>query len=620
MIRRFRHWNGSWRELWAGISSSFRMAWSAGPLHLLGYGLSAVLAGLVPVGTVWLTKLVLDRLMRGNAPLGTLVLLAAGLASCTVVVALTAEFNRYLGAEISRRICLLGREQLYTGLDRLTGLARLEDPVFRDRLRMAEQHSDSGPRIIVETAIGGFQGLLTAVGLLITLLTLSPAMAVVVLVGAVPALVAEIRLSRRHAGLAMGLSPVDRREFFYRHLMTDLQAAQESRLLGLSRLFRRRMLSELGRSQAARRRLDQRDLVIQGLLSTLGAVVAGIGLAWAVLEAHSHQLTVGDIAIVVAAIGGVQSALLGLVARVGTAYQVLLLFDHFQAIAGSEPDLAVADDPVAVPELRHGIELRDVWFRYSPDHPWVLRGVNLFIPCGQSLALVGHNGAGKSTIVKLLCRFYDPTEGAVLWDGIDLRDVDVVALRRRLATVLQDFMCYELSAHENIALGTVDGADALTADIESEVRAAAAKAGIDDVLESLPRAYDTLLSRMFVDQQDKEDPATGVLLSGGQWQRVALARAFLRDQRDLLILDEPTAGLDPEAEHEIHTGITRHRAGRTSVLISHRLGAIRDADRIAVLVDGRVAELGTHEALFAADGRYARMFRVQAKNYVGAGD
>ena len=261
-------------------------------------------------------------------------------------------------------------------------------------------------------------------------------------------------------------------------------------------------------------------------------------------------------------------------------------------------------------ELRQGVELRDVWFRYSDDHPWVLSGVSLTIPYGRAAALVGLNGAGKSTLVKLLCRMYDPTRGRILWDGVDLRDIPPAALRERISAVFQDHMNYDMTARENIALGDVRSLDRPEA-----IRAAAGRAGVHDKLAALPNGYDTLLTRMFFSESDKADPETGVVLSGGQWQRLALARAFVREGRDLMILDEPSSGLDPEAEHQVHARMREYRMGRTSLLISHRLSAVRDADLIAVLDGGRIIEQGTHETLLEADGHYARLFRLQAAGY-----
>jgi ATP-binding cassette subfamily B protein len=252
-----------------------------------------------------------------------------------------------------------------------------------------------------------------------------------------------------------------------------------------------------------------------------------------------------------------------------------------------------------------------VWFRYSPEHPWVLRGVDLEIPAGSSVGLVGLNGAGKSTVVKLLCRFYDPSRGSVTWDGVDLRELDPVDLRARIGAVFQDYMEYDLSAAENIAV-----ADLPVLDERGRIEAAARDAGLHAALSALPRGYDTLLTRLFFDDDGEQaDPASGVVLSGGQWQRMAVARGFLRADRDLLILDEPSAGLDAEAEHDLHVRLMELRRGRTSLLISHRLGAVRAADLIVVLADGRITERGSHDDLVGGGGDYARLFALQARGY-----
>lgn len=234
----------------------------------------------------------------------------------------------------------------------------------------------------------------------------------------------------------------------------------------------------------------------------------------------------------------------------------------------------------------------------------------LAVAAVAGLALVGHNGSGKSTIVKLLCRFYDPTKGAILWDGVDIREFAPEGLRGRIGAVFQDFMSYDFSAADNIALG-----DLAAMGDRARIEAAAGTAGAHRTLAGLPRGYETLLTRMFLSESDRADERTGVVLSGGQWQRVALARAFLRESRDLMILDEPSAGLDAEAEHDIHTRLRGIRSGRASLLISHRLGAVRAADVIVLLQDGVVAERGTHDELVAAGGTYARLFSIQAQGY-----
>ncbi|MGW5698242.1 ABC transporter ATP-binding protein [Streptomyces asiaticus] len=460
------------------------------------------------------------------------------------------------------------------------------------------------------SALGIGRALMTIVGLLGSLFLLSPAMTALVLVAGVPTLLAEIVLSRRQARVYWDIGHTERREFFYSTLLTSVDAAKEIRLFGIGGFLRGRMLADRQASNSARRALDRQQALFQAGLGLLAALVSGAGLLWAVRTARSGGLSVGDVAIFVAAVAGVQGATAALAGQIANSYQALLMFEHYAVVTTAGPDLPVSVTPRPLPRLRQGIELRDVWFRYSDDHPWVLRGVSLRIPHGSTLALVGLNGTGKSTIVKLLCRFYDPTHGAILWDGVDLRDVDPAALRRRIGAVFQDYMRYDITAAENIGLGDLDSFDD-----RARVQTAAEQAGIHDTLVTLPQGYETLLSRMFFMESDKDDPETGVVLSGGQWQRLALARAFLRDQRELMILDEPSSGLDAEAEHEIHASLRRHRGNRTSLLISHRLGTVRDADLIVVLSEGRVVERGNHHALMTAGQVYARLFTLQSTGY-----
>ncbi|EMD25154.1 ABC transporter ATP-binding protein [Amycolatopsis azurea] len=591
------------------LSAAARLTRRAAPVGLLLYSVLSLLGGVVPIATAWCTKVLLDGLAAGEVWL-TLLPWAVALAVTGLMVGLLPVGTEYLKQRLDRAVAVVTMDRLYRAMGKLAGIARMEDPRFRDKLRLAQQTGRSGPGQLVDDGIGSVQAAVTLGGFLGTLIVINAGMAVIVLLAAIPALLANLRLSRARARVLWSIAPAERREVFYADLLASLDAAKELRLLGLGDLFRRRMLVELTAAHAVVEGQDRRDARVHGLLAGLTAAVAAGGLVWAVWLAAHGRLSLGDIAIFVASVGGVQSALQTLVARLASAHQSTLLFDHYDEIESQGPDLPVPAAPRRIGALRSGIELRDVWFRYAEDQPWVLRGVNLTIPHGRSLALVGLNGAGKSTVVKLLCRFYDPGRGAILWDGVDLRDLDVEDLRTRIGAVFQDYMCYDLSAAENIGLGDVS-----VMDDRERVVAAARRAGADAVVTGLPRGYDTFLSRMFFDEADRDDPETGVLLSGGQWQRLALARAFLRDRRDLMILDEPSSGLDAEAEHEVHSSLRRHREGATSVLISHRLGAVRDASVIAVLAEGRVAELGSHDELIASGGAYARLFRLQASGY-----
>jgi len=296
------------------------------------------------------------------------------------------------------------------------------------------------------------------------------------------------------------------------------------------------------------------------------------------------------------------------------------LFDYFAIATDDEPaaggPLATSHAPPAlVAKTEEGIRFENVGFRYpsgpasggvngeagAPPERWALRGVNVFIPKGESLALVGENGAGKTTFIKLLTGLYKPTEGRVLLDGRDLATWDETTLRRRIGVIFQDFNQYQLALRENVAFGSVDHLED-----EPRVDRAVERGGAAELVTTLPAGLQTQLGRWF---------SSGVELSGGQWQKVALARAFMRDEADILILDEPTAALDAEAEHAVFQRFRALAAGRTTILISHRFPTVRMADRILVLEKGRVVEDGSHASLLAADARYAHLFRLQAAGY-----
>ncbi|WP_240808805.1 ABC transporter ATP-binding protein [Microbispora catharanthi] len=612
------------------VVTALGMAWRAGRGLTIAFAVLSALMAVLPVTIAWCTKLVLDEIAGGRPGAGVTAALGAALAGCGVLTALGPQIVQYVRDESGRRIGLVAQDSLFRATERFVGLARFEDPAFLDRIRMAQQYGGATPGMVVSAALGAARTVMTGAGFLVSLVTISPWMAALVVGAAVPSLAAELWLSRRRAAMLWGIGPVERREFFFGELLVNVQAAKELRLFGIGAHLRRLMAAQRRAANAERSRTDRRELGVQALTGTTAALATGGGLLWVLLSAANGTGGVGDVALFLAAVAGVQAAASGLVVELVTAHQQVLLFGHYLAVLDAEPDLPVPARPRRAGPLRRGIELKDVWFRYSPGHPWALRGVSLTIPYGGAVALAGRNGAGKSTVVKLLCRMYDPERGSVLWDGIDLREMDPAELRARIGAVFQDYMEYDMTAAENIGLG-----DLAALDDRGRVEAAARRAGVHGVVSGLPRGYDTMLSRIFAgpaaDGPVEDGPAAdgpaedgpvvdgggdvGVHLSGGQWQRLALARAYLRGERDLLILDEPSSGLDAEAEHEIHQGLREHRRGRTSLLISHRLGAVRDADHIVVLDGGRVVEQGTHTGLLACGGIYAHMFALQAEGY-----
>jgi ATP-binding cassette, subfamily B, bacterial len=572
---------------------------------------SSVAQGVVPVSYALLTRIVLNSLIAHQST--TTVLGVVGLAITSGVLLILAPVTNYATAELNRKLEISIQSGLAAAIANLRDLHLLDSPAYRDRLRLAQQAGLNAPAQVVTGCLAVAQSAITLVGFVLTLVTLDPWIAVLVVGSGVPAMFAELRLGSSRARMYLHVSPFRRRILGFTSLLVDPNAAQEVQAFGLGGLLRSRLLGALDRAIQAERMQDRREVATRIVLGCVAAAAGAASLALVVIGTLGRQFNVGDVAIVLAALGTLQLTLSGVIAQFGQMTTALRVLDHYREVVDlaneSQPSLhppvQASRSPIA--HLRKGIELRHLWFRYDDTHPWVLEDVNLFLPFNASCALVGPNGSGKTTIVKLLCRLYDPTRGAVLWDGVDVREFPVIALRRLISLVLQDPVIYDLSAAENIGVGNVDS----LADREA-TRAAATLAGVDDVLSRLPHGYDTHLSRMF---DDDAVGHAGVKLSAGQAQRVAIARAFMRTEADLVILDEPSSSLDARAEQLVHQRLNQLRGNRASLLISHRMSAARTAGQIAVLDCGRVVEAGTHEELLQAHGTYADLFLLQAAGY-----
>ncbi|GLZ80885.1 multidrug ABC transporter permease [Actinorhabdospora filicis] len=599
------------------IGRGFRAAgltFRAGPVAASINLVIVVLQGLLPTAVASLTALLLTEIPERGSTGFDPQFLVTGLAVLGVTLVSLPYITSYVHARVRRQLTVIVQERLFAAVNRFGGMSRFENPVFLDKLRLAQQAAMSAPDQVTNSMFSIVQGVLSVITFLGALLFISPLMALITVVAAVPVLFIQLQLSRDRANMSWRISPRNRRQIFYQMLLLDLAAVKEVRLFGLGPFLLKRLNTETHEINAAEEKVERKALYTQTPLGVLGALVAGGGLMWMVWRALDGEFSIGQVSLFVAAVAGVQSGLSSIVSSVSMMYQSLLLFGHFTEVSDMASDLAEPAAPKAIAKLAEdgGIELRDVWFRYTDDGPWILKGVDLRIETGRSLALVGLNGAGKSTMVKLLCRLYDPSKGSIVWDGVDYKDIELHALRDRISAVFQDYMSYDLTAAENIGIG-----DLTHLDDRERVIDAARKADVDEKISELGRGYETMLSRIFFQGEDNEDPETGVSLSGGQWQRIALARALMRARRDLLILDEPSSGLDAAAEQEVHDRLREYRTGATSVLISHRLGAVRHADRIVVLSEGRIIEDGDHDTLMGLGGEYARLFTIQAANYTG---
>ena len=402
------------------LAMMLAMLWRAHRGAFCGMLALAALTGLAPIASAWLLRSILDDLAAGHGH-GPVLTLALALGAAGAATAILPGISQYLSAQSSRAVQRDATSRLFTAVTRLSGLGTLEDPAFQDKLRFAQQAGASGPGQVLSGGITIASSAITLAGFLIALVVLSPVLAAIVTAAAVPAVFLQRGVARREAAVMRGITHGQRRQFFFANLLSGLTAAKEIRLFGLGPFFRTRMLDELAEVQRANTQMDRRVLVVEATLAVIGAAVATGGLLWAVSAAAAGRLTIGDLSMLVAALAAIGATLATMISSAAFTYQALLMFESYREVVSAPPDLPIPDQPAPVGCLRRGIEIDDVWFRYGPDKPWVLRGVSCLIPRGQAIALVGHNGAGKSTLVKLLCRFYDPDRGRILWDGTDLR-------------------------------------------------------------------------------------------------------------------------------------------------------------------------------------------------------
>lgn len=582
------------------------VAWEAARGRTAALVVSAVLVGLFGAGTGMVVKLVVDALAAGEG--------ARALAFGAVFLALVggSSLLEDLGAvllqsDLGERISQAVEQKLMAVSAGAPGLEHLERPDFADRVKLVKDRS-----YIPFFALSNLEGLASvASGLaagLVLLGSVHPLLAVMPAV-AVPGAAIQFRAWRKHFARYDRTATDERLARHYLELATGPASAKEVRLFALGPLLvaRHRLVTEryirlLFRDQVRR---AGAGIVSGGLY---GAALAGaIGfVGWLALRGRA---TLGDVALGVQvarlAVGQVEAATrnaawLAEMSFVGERY--LWLLEYRPAVRALPPGEA---RPVPA-AIREGIALDRVTFAYPGTDRAVLADVSLFLPAGSTVALVGENGAGKSSLVKLLCRFYDPTEGRVLVDGTDLREIDLDGWRARTSVAFQDFVRFQLVAREAVGVGDLHSLDDL-----ARVGASAREAGADRIIERLPLGYETQLGRIFLG---------GVDLSDGEWQRVALARGIMRAAPLLVVLDEPTASLDAGAEHEVFAGFSAMARPDgapppVTLLVSHRFSTVKMARLIVVLHRGRVDELGTHEELLSARGRYARLFGLQASRY-----
>ncbi len=593
------------RDSFAHTPRTLRLVWRSSPAGSVVLGLLTVVAALLPLGIAWVGKAIMDAVVQG-AREATIrrVLYELGLVAALALAQRALGLVRSLiGARLGIDINVMILEKAL-GLD----LRHFEDPEFYDQLTRARREASSRPLSVVSETFQLLQNVITLAGYIVLLVRFSGLAVLGLVVAAIPATVVEMRFSSTAFRLRNWRSPDARRMNYLEYVLANDGHAKEVKLfdLGAVLLARYRDLGET--FYAEDKKLAIRRAAWAWALSLL-ATGAFYG-AYVVMAAAAAtgRLSLGDMVLYIAAFRQGQQAFQSILTAVGGMYEDNLYMSNlFQFLAiptgqRPEPPALIAGETPAPPSKEEaGIRFEQVGFRYPGKTTWALRDLNLVIPRGRSLALVGHNGAGKTTFIKLLTRLYEPTEGRILLDGKDLRDWDVDELRHRMGVVFQDFNQYQLTVRENVGFGSVPHRED-----DARIARAVDHGGATEVVAGLEGGIGTQLGRWF---------KGGAELSGGQWQKIALSRAFMREEADILILDEPTAALDAEAEHAVFERFRRLAAGRTAILISHRFPTVRMADRIVVIEGGRIMEEGTHDELVALGGRYAHLFALQAKGY-----
>jgi ATP-binding cassette subfamily B protein len=585
------------------VPAVLKMVWDSGRAVVI-FGLVArVVASLLPVLLLWITKLIIDGIVHAvsahqpvapgfwwlvGGEFAAAVLLSVVMRAIDYSDSLLADkYTRYVSIEVMNHAASLD-------------LLAYEDPVFYDRLDRARVQATD--RLVMIQAIGRLvQQVITTLTLSVSIMLFSPWLMLLLIGGVIPAFLGESHFAFLGYAKNFRQTPIRRQMDYLRILGGSKEAAKELKLFGLRSFLTERFARLSNQIYDENVGLSRRKLISGSILSIIGTLGYYSAYAFVIWRTLQGVLSIGTLTFLAGAIQQASNNIQQIFSTLaGIADQALFLTD---LLAFFEMKPTIHSKPNALPAPRpimRGFEFRDVSFRYPGGARLVLNRLNFHLHPGERVALIGENGQGKTTIVKLITRLYDPTDGQILLDGIDLREYDLEDLHKEIGVIFQDFMRYEMTARENIAIGRVEAIDDLNL-----IEAAAHKSMADATVRQFPQRYEQMLGRRF---------ETGVDLSGGEWQKVALARAYLRDAQ-LLILDEPTAALDARSEFEVFRRFSELTAGKSALFISHRFSTVRMADRIVVLENGQIIEEGSHDQLSSLGGRYAEMFEMQASSY-----
>lgn len=584
------------------LPAFFRLVWeSSRQKTILSFALR-IARSAMPVSLLYVGKLIIDQVVQLNRnggdqhELWELVIIEFSLAVLTdalnrlinlVDSLLGDQFSNYTSIQIMHHAATLDLDQF-------------EDSVFYDKLERARQQT-VGRSVLLSQVMSQVQDFISMGFLLAGLITFNPWLIVLLLVAIIPSFLGESYFNGQNYALTRSQTP-ERRELDYvRYLGASDETAKEVKIFGLADFIINRFKTLSDKFYTDNSKLAVKRSAWGTFFSILGSIGYYTAYGYIIYQTVTGKATVGMLTFLAGSFRQLSSLMEGMLNRFTTVSQGAIYLNDFLEFFEIKPKIKVAANPVSFPNpIKQGFIFEDVGFQYHNSETWANRHLNFTLRPGEKLALVGENGAGKTTLVKLLARLYDPTEGRILLDGVDLREYKIEDLRLNLGIIFQDYLRYQMTLSQNIAVGNIGEIDN-----KPLIQRAAQESLADLLAEKLPNQYEQALGRRF---------NNGIELSGGEWQKVALARAYMKDAQ-VLILDEPTAALDARAEYEVFQRFAELTKGKSAVLISHRFSTARLADRILVLDKGTVLEMGTHAELLAQKGRYAELFNLQAMGY-----